>query len=88
MSSAAKMNAKIPMIGTEKYTEPTTLNVNLKKHGSMDSADVGKPVHFHGHGIVKSIRKDQYGHSMSVDVKKLKAVKPPVAPPDDQEHDS
>lgn len=88
MSGAAKMNSKIPSLAAEPYTEPTTLNVNLKKHGSMDSADVGKPIHFHGHGVVKSIRKDQYGHTMSVDIKKLKSVKKTVLPPDDLEHDS
>lgn len=91
MSGAAKMNAKILSIGPEKYTEPTTLNVNLKKHPTMDTADVGKPVHFHGHGVVKSIRKDQYGHSMSVDVKKIQAMKKPLVippPATDEEQES
>lgn len=70
MSGAARVNTKLEI--PKKYEAPTTISVNLKKHPSMDGADVGKKVRFKGHGVVRSIRKDDYGHHMEVDVHHMK----------------
>jgi len=52
-----------------KWEPPSNMSLNLKKHKSMDNAaDVGKTVHFQGHGKVSSIRKDEMGHQMGIDI--------------------
>lgn len=61
-----------PMLALEKPHEPPThMRVNLKIHKKMNGMDVGKKVHFRGHGKITAINKDQYGHSMSMDVHQL-----------------
>lgn len=53
----------------EKYERPSSLSVNLKKHAGMDGvSDVGKMIHFKGHGKVTSIHKDDMGHHMEIDI--------------------
>lgn len=78
----ARVTDKLKAAMPEKYEPPTTLHVNLKKHGSMNAGDVGKKVHFRGHGIVESIHKDDMGHTMRINVKNLKN-----APPTMEDHE-
>ena len=78
MSGAAKVNSKLPSVDMKPYVMPTTMHVNLKAHPSMSASDVGKKIHFTGHGIVRSVRKDQHEHRMEIDVKKVHGKKQDV----------
>lgn len=83
MSGVARISEKLKM---EPYVPPTTIHINMKKHPGMDVADVGKKIHFKGHGIVRSIRKDEHEHRMEIDVKKIHGAGK-SSPPDMEEHD-
>ena len=52
----------------EKYEAPSDMSVNVKKHKGMDGVDVGKKIHFQGHGAVTSIHKDDMGHTMRIEI--------------------
>lgn len=73
MAGAAKSDKKgiramtrdIPL---EKYEAPSTAHVNVKVHPKMGKAEVGKKMKFHGMGKVTRMSKDEFGHSISMDI--------------------
>ena len=69
MPGIAKQSVKKLALPMPPEEPPTRMSVNLKKHKM--SVDVGKKVAFSGHGIVKSLRKDEYGHNAEIEVHKL-----------------
>lgn len=75
MGVARVSNKKYPADLAIKYEPDTTMHVNLKKHDSMDGVDVGKSISFTGKGIVRSINKDDMGHTMRVEIQKLDSSK-------------
>lgn len=74
MPGAARINEKLKPPVATAYDMPTTVHVNLKNHPSMNASDVGKKIHFQGHGMVQSVHKDETEHRMVIAVKKLRGA--------------
>lgn len=51
------------------------MNVNLKKHKELQNCDVGEKIAFTGMGMVTSVRKDEYGQDLSMDITQLTPTK-------------
>lgn len=71
MSGAARANKiKVESVKSMKLEEqPSTMHINLKKY-PMD-ADIGEMVEFSGKAKVVSLNKDEYGHTMRLEISKV-----------------
>lgn len=70
MSAAKKYNKPKIAVDVVKTEPSSNLHLNLKRH-PMEIHEVGKKVAFTGEGVVRSIHKDDYGHTCRMEVTKF-----------------
>jgi len=67
MAGAARANkVHVTTMPMKEEDNPSTMHVNLKKHPI--EADMGETVRFSGTGKVMGINKDEFGHTMRLEV--------------------
>ena len=72
MSGAARAN-KVKVDVVKPMESPSMLHVNMKKHAMK--GEVGKKIHFKGHGTVTAMNQDEYGHTMKIEVEHVEHKK-------------
>lgn len=71
--TVARMN-KEKGVDVKMPEMPSTMHINMKKHGLEPKPDVGDEVTMHVTAKVTGHNEDEYGHTMHMEIMKMKHV--------------